>query len=320
MSCEAILRRILAIDTRATITSVPALRHHVLRVWIVAVAISLAVDVGLTSALNPTDLHLAFIRGFLMPTLIAVPMAVRSGLSLLNAARVSDTLRDLVRRDHQTGLLHHNAFIEEASQALVKQEARVLLIGDIDRFKSINDSCGHLIGDHVILAVGEVVRDLFGRNAITGRIGGEEFAVLMLLPFADRIAAHHAALAFAQEWRKRIEQLHVGGVPFPISISIGVARSSVGETLDSLYARADRALYVAKTSGRNRVCADEHELAPPDGPWPDESATEVAWVEDPESAAPGPEGLRNLAKAADIVPDAPEAPTAATRLRTATRH
>ncbi|MBP0574269.1 diguanylate cyclase, partial [Mycobacterium tuberculosis] len=88
------------------------------------------------------------------------------------------------------------------------------------------------------------------------------------------------ALAFAQEWRKRIEQMRIAGVPFPITISIGVARSSAGESLDSLYARADRALYVAKTSGRNRVVADEHELSAPDGLWPDDSVTEIAWSDD----------------------------------------
>lgn len=317
MSCEAVLRRIFRIDAGATIPSPLALRRYIVRIWIVAVAVSLAIDVALTSIFDPTGLHLAFLRGFLMPTLIAVPMALRGGLALLNASRVAETLRDLVRRDHQTGLLHHNAFIEEAQLALLQNDARVLLIGDIDRFKSINDSCGHQIGDNVILAVGEVVRDLFGETAVTGRIGGEEFAVLMLMPFADRIAAYHAALAFAQEWRRRIEQMHVPGVPFPISISIGVARPGAGETLDSIYARADRALYVAKTSGRNRVCADEHELSPPEGPWPDESATEVAWVEDFEAGTVEPP--RNLAKAADVARDTETAPPQPARLRSALR-
>jgi diguanylate cyclase (GGDEF)-like protein len=262
--------------------------RHVLTVWILAVCLSGALDLSMTAYLDRENIGLAFLRMAIIPALVAIPLALRSRRAFADQLHTADVLRDLVRRDQQTGLLHHNAFIEDAGAALRQSEARVLLIGDIDRFKTINDSCGHMIGDAVILAVGDVVRDLFDRTSITGRIGGEEFAVLMLMPFADRVAAHHAAIAFAQEWRKRIEKLRVEGVPYPISISIGVARSDTGESFDSLYARADRALYVAKTSGRNRVCSDEHEPGPLDEPWPADTATEVTWIEDPAAEAKAP--------------------------------
>jgi diguanylate cyclase (GGDEF)-like protein len=226
------------------------------------------------------------------------------------AWRDAEAMRELARHDQQTGLLHHNAFMTACTLRIAGSGTHVLLVGDIDRFKSINDTCGHQIGDQVIAAVAATVRDLFGKTAVTGRIGGEEFAILMSLPFADASAAHHAALAFAQEWRKRVAEIVVPDMPFTITISAGLARLRSDETLDSLYARADRALYVAKTSGRNRVVADDRGV-PDDAeaPWPSDEPTEtaeIAWI-DPAADAPAVASIESAAAAVPLLSPAGDA-------------
>ncbi len=127
-----------------------------------------------------------------------------------------------------------------------------LLLADIDNFKSINDTHGHLLGDKVLRAVAQVVRGCIKGRDIAARMGGEEFAVLLPETSVQGAAvlAEKIRQAISQVSIRRIDRNeYVGNV----TLSVGVAAAQDTDTLESLVERADAALYVAKRGGRNRV-------------------------------------------------------------------
>jgi diguanylate cyclase len=131
--------------------------------------------------------------------------------------------------------------------------AFVLALADVDDFKQVNDCHGHPVGDRVLVAVAETLAQALGSDDLVARAGGDEFACLatgMTLLQAQR---HFATLSVAvQEACRRI----VPDGPVP-SLSIGIAERSAGDTVDSLRARADAALYQAKRAGKARVATRE---------------------------------------------------------------
>ena len=156
--------------------------------------------------------------------------------------------------DELTGLKNRRAFFERAEQQFSycrrQQQPVCLVVLDIDLFKQINDSHGHLVGDEVLRRVGALLQTTFRESDVCGRIGGEEFAIM--LPEAgaedgDRIA---------QEVRVAIAALNVrdvAGNRLPLSASLGVACARGDEKLLDALNRADKAMYFAKAHGRNRV-------------------------------------------------------------------
>jgi diguanylate cyclase (GGDEF)-like protein len=163
----------------------------------------------------------------------------------------------LARTDDLTGLNNRRAFSSLGHQAL-EQSRRynrplALVMFDIDRFKAINDKHGHAAGDKVLQAVAATVLRRVRTPDIPGRIGGEEFAVLLPETSAEE------AVVFAERLRADLERLEVdyGGHMIRFSCSFGVAsRGEEIAVLDTLLMRADDALYRAKREGRNRVAAD----------------------------------------------------------------
>ncbi len=130
-----------------------------------------------------------------------------------------------------------------------------LLLLDIDHFKQINDRCGHATGDRVLAALGGLLPRLLRDCDHAARWGGEEFVVGLLS--TDRAGATEVAERLRHEIAA-LEVLDDAGERMSVTASIGVATWSAGELLESLVARADRAMYVSKASGRNRVsmCAE----------------------------------------------------------------
>lgn len=121
-----------------------------------------------------------------------------------------------------------------------------LIIMDLDNFKSINDTYGHLKGDEVLVEIAEVTKKSLRKNDIFARWGGEEFVILM------EGAMHEAAVHKANQIRKMIDQIQikeVGGV----TCSFGAAQLRPGETREDFFNRTDALLYKAKKSGKNRV-------------------------------------------------------------------
>jgi len=158
--------------------------------------------------------------------------------------------------DALTGLPNRRAFDDmlrlQADQARTGGAPLSLLIADIDRFKVINDTWGHPVGDAVLRRVAITLREHLAEPAQASRFGGEEFCVLV--PGASPTAA----VALAERLREAVAaqsfQVRASGkVLGRVTVSIGVADHAAGEAVEALIARADAALYRAKQAGRNRV-------------------------------------------------------------------
>ena len=162
----------------------------------------------------------------------------------------------MAERDALTGAFNRHHMGEMLDREVSRCErgapAFVLLIADIDHFKHINDTYGHKVGDIVLNRFSELCRTALRDVDIAGRLGGEEFAVL--LPETD----WDQALEVAERLRTTIlaTQIPLGsGLPLRFSVSIGVAALADKDTnIDMLLHQADLALYRAKSEGRNRVC------------------------------------------------------------------
>ena len=179
-------------------------------------------------------------------------------LSLIAACAtdVIKEIRTLSETDSLTGLRNRRAF-DEAVQISIADSARAnlpvsLAILDIDHFKQVNDTYGHQVGDKVIAELGTLIRNIPRKSDISGRLGGEEFAILLWN--TDLTGAR----LFAEGLRSAFETLRFEGMPRKqgCTISIGVAQLQVKEDFDDLYGRTDAALYEAKNKGRNRVESD----------------------------------------------------------------
>ncbi len=170
--------------------------------------------------------------------------------------REKDALEQMASTDELTGMLTRRALLERAQRKLAKfPSCNALLILDLDHFKQVNDHFGHLAGDEVLRQVSRCIHEGLRSNDLLGRLGGEEFAILM--------HCHQAgdALELAERLRHAVEQLRVpldDGEIYRPTVSIGVALPDDRPvTLTQLLSRADRALYQAKAAGRNRVACWE---------------------------------------------------------------
>jgi diguanylate cyclase (GGDEF)-like protein len=169
---------------------------------------------------------------------------------LLDADRRADRLSHLASTDALTGLPNRRAFLDRAREVLARETGVSLAILDIDHFKSINDRFGHDVGDIALAAFGEACLRYTGDDCIFGRIGGEEFAVLVL----GRTGSDAAQLV--ERLRVDISSMLIAispGAGIRLSFSAGVSRAGFDEDWSSLFARADAALYRAKIDGRDRV-------------------------------------------------------------------
>jgi diguanylate cyclase (GGDEF)-like protein len=186
--------------------------------------------------------------------ILAVPLATPLQRSLQHARLVRDARTDL-----KTGLLNAAAWQEEAAAEITRAvRARVPLamaLLDIDYFKAVNDTHGHLAGDQALRAVAGVVKAQLRGYDIAGRFGGEEFAVVLPHTQADQ------ARRIAERLRTAVAAADVGasetgrcGSRVRVTVSVGVAcLADTGAGLQALLAAADAALYDAKAAGRNRV-------------------------------------------------------------------
>ena len=169
---------------------------------------------------------------------------------------LEEELRRQAHIDYLTGVHNRRHFMERAEQELSRAHRYgsplSMLMLDIDHFKQINDRYGHKVGDIVLKAVADLCHATFRDVDILGRLGGEEFAVL--LPETDQ----HFAVDAAERLRETITNARIPlaeGLPVTFSVSIGVSSlSSPDDNIDVLLSLADKALYAAKDGGRNRVC------------------------------------------------------------------
>lgn len=160
-------------------------------------------------------------------------------------------LKEQARHDRLTGLLDKTAFSEEASDILAEREKEnvALIFFDLDRFKQVNDSLGHIAGDVLLRQVAEKLKTLFRSSDLIGRFGGDEFYILMCDATYEIVYAKVKALLAALEMSFVYE-----GEAADISASIGVAylEREIPAGFTELVALADAAVYEAKGAGRNR--------------------------------------------------------------------
>jgi diguanylate cyclase (GGDEF)-like protein len=197
------------------------------------------------------------------PVLVIAPVALLLCVAVLSTPLMRSDIqhRSDAVIDQLTGMLNRKALstrvVELAQQSELTGESVGIVVGDLDHFKSVNDTRGHSVGDAVLKEVAYLLRKQLRAFDLAYRLGGEEF--LILLPGADLAGAAE----LAERLREGVGAEGVaGGVA--ITMSFGVGASEQGEPFDyeRVFKMADAALYRAKHNGRDQVCLSEPEAAP----------------------------------------------------------
>lgn len=167
----------------------------------------------------------------------------------LNQWRIAGSHQRAANTDALTGLLNRRALFDRYGDETMG-EHRAAIAFDLDSFKSVNDRYGHAAGDAVLKVFADVLRDACGTAACIARLGGEEFIVVLDRTLPDR--AHRIGEHIRAEFASRL--IPFGGRPITCTVSAGIAFGNAdGLSFDSLLSNADRALYMSKRDGRNRV-------------------------------------------------------------------
>lgn len=187
--------------------------------------------------------------------------AVALGLGLahrmLTFRRERDSAKAHAERDALTGVLNRGAIEHRLDWALIERQREgipvSLLFIDLDHFKQVNDRHGHATGDACLRAVTRVISQQFQYGDQLGRLGGEEFVLVL------SGVELHAAMRIGEEVGTRIRHdcAVVDGVAVEVTASIGAAQARHGDTVSTLIARADQAMYVAKRAGGDRIVAED---------------------------------------------------------------
>ncbi|MDF2182972.1 GGDEF domain-containing protein [Neptuniibacter sp. CAU 1671] len=170
-----------------------------------------------------------------------------------NAKKHMEAERTRAHTDSLTGLPNRAAYedhLEQEFQRWLRYNVPFsIVVADIDHFKRINDNYGHLAGDKVLKLVGKLIKNKLRTTDFAARIGGEEF--VMILPSSER----EGSLQAMEKLRSLLETspFNFSGKPVNITMSFGVAQINTEDTLESLFTRADQALYQAKADGRNCI-------------------------------------------------------------------
>jgi diguanylate cyclase (GGDEF)-like protein len=220
--------------------------------------LSILVPPTLWLLVSPQSLHHGLATGmivFMVASLRAIHVLTnalhRSFQLSREMARAHDTAEMLARTDMLTGINNRRAFFERGLQ-LIEYCRRnglpvCLLAMDVDHFKKINDTWGHAVGDEALKRVSDLLSRQLRKSDVYGRIGGEEFAVLL----PDTRLADAQAIGEMLRTSIADQPIEAHGHRLPVTISIGVAADSCD--LDVLLSQADAAMYRAKQAGRNRV-------------------------------------------------------------------
>lgn len=182
--------------------------------------------------------------------------------AILSAA-IADLIEDLRNErdlDPLTGVLNRRGFDDRAAPLFGQDHPVVLVLCDLDHFKRINDAFGHDAGDEVLRRFGRLLRQGARSTDLVGRIGGEEFAIVL------EDVNREVAIRFAERLRHAItgERFAFGDEGLFVTVSIGLAERKPDDTLRRLMKRADRRLYEAKSKGRNRLIAFGDVVLQPD--------------------------------------------------------
>jgi diguanylate cyclase (GGDEF)-like protein len=212
-----------------------------------------AVALGLGAALALGRAAQAWQGGIFALAFLAV-LATGFAFVLAYFERMAGQMRKLASVDGLTGAMNHATTLSLLSHALERGRREGQPVGfvmlDLDHFKRVNDRHGHAVGDQVLKAVAAATRARLRGSDVLGRLGGEEFG--LVLPATGEAGARH----LAEQVRQAVEALELrgdGGQPLRVTLSAGVAEAARDDTPETLMHLADKALYQAKQRGRNRV-------------------------------------------------------------------
>ncbi len=159
-------------------------------------------------------------------------------------------------RDPLTGVYHRGGFEAQLLAALASPAPCALAVVDVDNFKGINDTLGHLVGDQVLKLTVQILGKLSRPGDVLGRYGGDEFCLLTPALQAERLRDRFQSVAPPRTLSFDLEDRNCA---LRYSMSVGVAGSQPGDTPETLFARADEALYAAKRAGKGRAHVHEQE-------------------------------------------------------------
>ncbi|WP_114521826.1 GGDEF domain-containing protein [Altererythrobacter sp. ZODW24] len=264
-------------------TLLTARRRNLIDVAIIAVMAFQAVDFFIRPTMTllfersiPAEAY----RDSIYYSLIGLVLGVKSITTamVLIAATITEwttALRESSERDALSGLRNRGSFEETVRNLLPRAQtegrALSLVVADIDHFKKVNDIWGHQAGDQAISGIGELIGKMVRGCDAAGRIGGEEFCIAVWN--CENDPAHR----LAERIRLAFASLRHSGLSDDIRLtaSFGVATARDGETYEQLFARADAALYKAKSNGRNRVENAEERRVEEATPEPKSELTEL---------------------------------------------
>lgn len=193
----------------------------------------------------------------IVPFLVAIPVTIvlqhgrfKLERAMRELAAVHAELERRSRIDSLTGILNRESLLKKVNQLHIEGVSGAMLMIDIDHFKSINDTYGHLAGDEALRGIAQALSETVREGDLVGRLGGEEFGAFIICD--DRQTAED----IAERMRMAVARLVFTpkpGIVRRITASIGVATGSPADTLNEIMRRADKSLYRAKEAGRDKV-------------------------------------------------------------------
>ena len=196
-------------------------------------------------------------HGFARNLLLMLAKRLRNdNVAIINGLRQQQELEHIANVDGLTGLFNrrwmNEFFKRQISRALSDNKPMTLLLADLDHFKQINDTYGHIVGDEVLSAVASILSKQVRPSDLLARFGGEEFALILAdtslteaKQIAERVRAAVDETLFKVQGKSESE-IH-------LTISIGITTLMLGDDINNLLTRSDHALYQAKENGRNRI-------------------------------------------------------------------
>jgi diguanylate cyclase (GGDEF)-like protein len=233
----------------------------------IAVAATYVISFSLRLATGMPIDWLSWVECLVVPVAIGAPIGwyIFSQAETLEAAharlekahvelnKAHERLAFVARHDHMTGLLNREGFLHQLEQCRERNDSQVVLIVDADHFKRINDRYGHPKGDEALMKIARALQYAVRRKDVVGRIGGEEFAILLVSVSLEE------GMQMADLIRRQVQCIPWQPTPdapgLTVSIGGAVMNRSSARVADVLR-QADRCLYEAKRLGRNRVAFD----------------------------------------------------------------
>lgn len=165
--------------------------------------------------------------------------------------KANQRIKKLSRKDPLTDLYNRRAFMEYFKKQLAQfkrhSHSLTLIITDIDDFKEINDTYGHSVGDDVLEKLGEILNQETRQEDMAARVGGEEFAILLIKTETDN------ACNYAERVSQKLKDMKLETISKPVTLSFGISAARPDDDPDDLYKRSDKALYKAKEAGKDRI-------------------------------------------------------------------